>query len=51
LKHVGILTIYKMLLINTSCAFVGLDNKNFEFLQIFLKLFVIVVVQHYVSCF
>jgi len=26
-KHVGVLMIYKMLLIYTYCAFVGLDNK------------------------
>jgi hypothetical protein len=43
--------IYKILLINISCAFVGLDNKKFEFVQIFLKPFVLVVVQHYISCF
>lgn len=48
-KHVGLLMIYKILLINISCAFVSLDNK--KFVQIFLKLFVIVVVQHYISCF
>jgi len=28
LKHLGVLTIYKILLINICCAFVGLDNKN-----------------------
>jgi len=50
-KHVGILTIYKILLINKSCAFVGLDDKKFEFVQIFLKPFVILVVQHYISFF
>ena len=50
-KHVRILTIYKILLININCAFVGLDNKKFEFVQTFLKPFVIVVVQHYISCF
>ena len=48
-KHVGKLTICKILLINVSCAFVGLDNK--KFVEIVLKTFVIVVVQHYISCF
>ena len=28
LKHAGLLTIYKILLINICCAFVGLDNKS-----------------------
>jgi hypothetical protein len=27
LKHVGVLTIYKILLINICCTFVGLDKK------------------------
>jgi hypothetical protein len=27
LKHLGVLTVYKILLINICCAFVGLDNK------------------------
>jgi len=51
LKHVGLLMIYKVLLINISCAFVGMHNKKCEFVQKFLKPFVIVVVQHYISCF
>jgi len=28
LKHVGLLMIYKILLINIYCVFVGLDNKS-----------------------
>jgi hypothetical protein len=28
LKHVGLLMIYKILLINICCEFVGLDNKS-----------------------
>ena len=37
LKHVGMLTIYKMLLINIS-AFVGLDNKLYKMYCTYIKI-------------
>jgi hypothetical protein len=36
LKHEGVLTIYKLLLINI-CAFVGLDNKLYKMYGIYIQ--------------
>jgi hypothetical protein len=37
LKHVRVLTIYKILLINICCAFVGLDNELYKMHGTYIK--------------
>jgi hypothetical protein len=38
LKHVGVLTLYKILLIYVCCAFVGLDNKLYKMHGTYIKI-------------